>query len=181
MPNTDFSQITIGGVPITVTDDIARASITSLEQSKGAASGIASLDTNGKLVAAQKPQYSYSDINYTIENESDNNSYVGVVQIDGTKPINIIPLEGNVTSVSFAAEKLPEIGHICHVIFTSTQEVTVSISHTTTGLVRYICPGGMSPADLVIPEDGYVEISFLRGNDTTENESTIAWIYVRGI
>ena len=181
MPNTDFSQITIGGVPLTVTDDTARASITSIEQSKGAASGIATLDAQGKLSGAQVPDLKYSDISYDVATAAYNEATSGAITIDGTKPISIITLTDSATSVAFDTDHLPEVGHTCQVILRSASDTSISIAHSVSGDIRYVCPKGVTPADIEIEAGGYAEISFLRGNDTEEDENVIKWIYVRGI
>ena len=56
MPN-DYSKVVIGGIQIPCTDDDAQAKILALNQSKGAANGIATLDNSGKVPSSQLPSY----------------------------------------------------------------------------------------------------------------------------
>ena len=127
--------------------------------------------------AASTHSHEYQEITYNTSTTTNNNAYSGAITIDGTKSLHVIALTGVVTSVTFATNKLPAIGHSCHIIFTSESGTTVSIAHSTTGTIRYICPAGESPDDLEIPAGGYAEINLLRGPNVSNN----TMIYVRGI
>lgn len=127
--------------------------------------------------AIEKVYQGYAGVTY----ETVTQTTSGAVTVNGTKPLHIITLSGAATSVSFSSGNLPEVGHSCHIIFTAPSATTVSIAHVSIGAVRYICPEGSNPSDIDIPAGGYAEVDLLRGADTTENNETVSWIYVRGI
>lgn len=136
----------------------------------------------GFAVRPVKDKYpSYKDVNYETTSTADNSLTAGAIQLNGSIPLQTISITGAVTSVSFASGKLPPVGHSCHVIFSSSSSTTISLAHITTGAVRYICFGGTNPDDIEISAGGYAEIDFLRAADTIESNSTVSWIYVRGI
>jgi hypothetical protein len=103
--------------------------------------------------------YDYSAIGYRVGTTTDNGLYAGAITIDGTKPIHVIALTGDVTSVTLASGKTPSVGHICHVIFTGTG--SVSLVHNATSCV---CPEGTNPEPLTIPSGGFVEVDFINAN-----------------
>lgn len=112
--------------------------------------------------AASKPTYAYSEIGYEIQSTS---SVGGAITIDGSKPLHIITLTGNVSGVTLSTN--PSSGHYTHVIFTAANEQTIAIAHNS----NTICPEG-EDLELTIPAGGYVEVSFLNINNI---------IYVRGL
>ena len=139
-------------------------------------------DVSSWAKQASKPGYAYGEIGYEVATSVAQTQTIG---IDGTKPIQIITINlpsgtTTVTSVAFGQSNgeylLPETGHICHVLFTSSVDVDVALSHVTTGSVMYICPNGES-GTISVPAGGYAEVSFLRGADV----NNVPQIYVRGI
>jgi len=119
-------------------------------------SGGGSVDTN------------YSAITYAVSTTSDNGNTSGSVTIDGTKPLTILTVTGDITSLSLASGKMPVAGHSAHVMLTSSAARNVTIVHNSTSSV---CPSG-SNVTLSIPADGFVEVDFINVNNK---------IYVRGI
>lgn len=120
-------------------------------------------DVSSWAKASSKPSYAYSEIGYTVNATS---SAGGTLSLNGTTPIHVVTLTGNVSALTLSAN--PAEGHSCHVIFTSTAARTVSIAHDSTSRV---CPGA-ADVTLNIPANGYVEINFLTANSK---------VYVRGI
>ena len=120
-----------------------------------------------------KPTYGYGEIGYAVATTADNGNTSGAITLDGGNSLYVLTLTGDVTSVTFTSGKLPAVGHSCHVIFTATEERTVSIAHSVSGTPKYICPAGANPDDLEVPANGYVEIDLLNADGTN--------IYVRGI
>lgn len=105
----------------------------------------------------------YGDINYSI-NTSSNVS--GAVSVDGTIPIHVLTLSGNVSSVSLSAN--PPEGHSCHIIFASATTYTIAIAHHSTDR---ICPEAKNVL-LEVSAGGYIEVDFFN----VDNK-----IYVRGV
>lgn len=120
-------------------------------------------DVSSWAKAASKPSYGYSEIGYTINAIT---SAGGTLSLDGTTPLHVITLTGNVSALMLSTN--PPAGHSCHVILTSTAERTVAIAHDSTNRV---CPEA-ADVSLTVKADGYVEIDFLNANGK---------IYVRGV
>lgn len=110
-----------------------------------------------------KPNYTYSEIGYTANATS---SVGGTLSLDGTTPLHIVTLTGNVSALTLSAN--PSDGHSCHVIFTAAAEQNVVIAHDST---NRICPDA-EDISLTIPAGGYVEIDFLNANNK---------VFVRGV
>ena len=91
----------------------------------------------------------------------------GTLSLDGTVPLHVVTLTGNVSALQLSTN--PLAGHNCHVILTASSEYTVAIAHDST---NRICPNGEDPDPFTISAGGYVEIDFLNVNNK---------IYVRGI
>lgn len=111
-----------------------------------------------------EPSYAYSEIGYTVNAIT---SAGGTVSLDGTTPLHVVTLTGNVSALTLSAN--PPAGHSCHVILASAAERTVAISHDATNRV---CPDGEDPDPLIVPAGGYVEVDFLAANNL---------VYVRGV
>lgn len=107
-------------------------------------------------------QLTYGNITYGVNATTGS----GAITLDGSIPLHVIQLSGNVSSVSLSVN--PSSGHSCHVIFTASSEYTVAIAHDATNRV---CPAA-EDISLTIPAGGYAEIDFLNINNK---------IYVRGI
>ena len=106
----------------------------------------------------------YGNVTFSINTTT---SSGGTLSLDGTIPLHVVTLTGNVSALSLSTN--PVAGHSCHIILTAASEYTVAIAHDAT---NRICPEGKSPDPFTIPAGGYVEINFLNiGNK----------IYVRGI
>lgn len=105
----------------------------------------------------------YGDINYSV-NTSSNVS--GAVSVDGTIPVHVLTLSGNVSSVSLSAN--PPVGHSCHIIFASATAYTIAIAHHSTDR---ICPEAKNVL-LEVSAGGYIEVDFFN----VDNK-----IYVRGV
>jgi hypothetical protein len=105
----------------------------------------------------------YGDVSYSVQTS---NNISGAVTIDGSKPVHVITLTGNVSSVTLSTQ--PAEGHSTHVFFYSTSQRTVAIAHNAT---TSICPEATS-LSLTVKADGYVEVDFLKANGK---------IYVRGV
>lgn len=138
---------------------------------QGGSNGLMSAADKAKLnnlpawsLAENKPGYVYSEIGYTVNAVT---SAGGTVSLDGTTPLHVVTLTGNVSALTLSAN--PPAGHSCHVILTSTAERTVAIAHDATNRV---CPEGKSPDPLTIPANGYIEVDFLNAGGK---------VYVRGI
>ena len=115
-------------------------------------------------ISSNKPSYSYSEIGYALG--STTTSAGGSLSLDGTTPVHVVTLTGNVSALSLSSN--PPAGHSCHVIFTATSEYTVAIAHDSTNRV---CPEA-TDLSFTVPANGYVEIDFLNANSK---------IYVRGV
>lgn len=133
-------------------------------------SGNGTISVNGTDVAvkglgsmAYKSSYTYPEITYTVQATS---SAGGALTIDGSKPLHVVTLTGNVSGVTLSTA--PATGHSTHVIFAAAADQTVAIAHDATARV---CPGAES-LELSIPAGGYAEVDFL--NDGSK-------IYVRGV
>lgn len=113
--------------------------------------------------AASKPSYNYSEIGYTANAVT---SAGGTLSLDGTIPLHVVTLTGNVSALTLSAN--PSAGHSCHVIFTATSARTISIAHDATNRV---CPQAKA-VTLTITAKGYAEVDFLNANNK---------IYVRGV
>ena len=120
----------------------------------------------------------YAGVDYPIATAADNGNTSGAVTIDGTKPLTVIALTGNVSSLAIASGKNPQAQHSAHVILTnaSATAYTVAIAHHAT---TSICPAGADPDPLEVPAGGYAEIDFLCINATSD--STNDRIYIRGV
>ena len=104
----------------------------------------------------------YGNITYGVNTATGS----GAITLDGSIPLHVINLSGNVSSVSLSTN--PSSGHSCHVIFSASSEYTVAIAHDATNRV---CPEA-EDISLTIPAGGYAEIDFLSANNK---------IYVRGV
>ena len=110
----------------------------------------------------------YGDVLYTVQAPA---ATSGAISIDGSKPLHVITLSGNATSVSLSTE--PAEGHSCHVIFVSNSSSytrSIAISYNATSRIT---PDGAAMS-LTAPKagSGYIEVDFLRANSKT---------YVRGV
>lgn len=119
-------------------------------------------------MAQTKPSYGYTEIGYEVATAADNGNTAGIITIDGTKPVTVIALTGDVSSLDLASGKAPAAGHSAHVILSSASAHTVAIAHDAT--VR-VCPKG-EDVSLSIPAGGYAEVDFLNANSK---------IFVRGV
>ena len=125
-------------------------------------------NASGIPVWSAKPSYAYSEIGYEVATAADNGNTAGAITIDGTKPLTVITLTGDVSSLSLASGKLPQSGHSAHVILTSAADCSVSIAHNAT---TSVCPQAEDLA-LAVVAGGYMEVDFINVNSK---------IYVRGI
>ena len=116
-----------------------------------------------------EPSYDYSEIVYDVATEADNGNTAGIVTIDGTKPLTVLTLTGDVSSLDLASGKTPEAGHSAHVIMYSASACNVSIAHDVT--VR-VCPKGSDGMSISIVAGGYAEVDFLNAGGK---------IFVRGV
>ena len=105
----------------------------------------------------------YGNITYTINAIT---SSGGTLSLDGTIPLHIVTLTGNVSALQLSTN--PLAGHSCHIILTASSEYTVAIAHDSTNRV---CPEA-EDVSLTVKANGYVEIDFLNANGK---------IYVRGV
>lgn len=112
-----------------------------------------------------KPSYAYSEIGYEVNTTTANGVYTGAITIDGSKPLHVIAITGDVT-VTLSTN--PSAGHSTHVLFTSTVARTVTINHDNTSRV---CPEAKN-VTFNITANGYAEVDFLNANSK---------IYVRGV
>ena len=80
----------------------------------------------------------------------------GAIQLNGSIPLHVVTLNGNVSSVSLSTNPAEEYN--CHVVFTASSQYTVAISHDST---NRICPDGADPSPFTVPAGGYVELDFL--------------------
>ena len=120
-------------------------------------------DVSSWAKASSKPSYAYSEIGYSVNAIS---SAGGSVSLDGTTPLHIVTLTGNVSALTLSAN--PPVGHSCHVIFTcGSTSYTVTIAHSNT-MVTY----NNADAQFTVPANGYVEVDFLYAADK---------IFVRGV
>ena len=119
--------------------------------------------------AANKPSYTYNEIGYNVATAADNGNTAGIITIDGTKPLTVLTLTGDVSSLDLAAGKTPSAGHSTHVILYSANACNVSIAHDPT--VR-VCPKESEGISLSIVAGGYAEVDFLNAGDK---------IFVRGV
>lgn len=108
--------------------------------------------------AQTKPSYSYDEIGYNVATAADNGNTAGIITIDGTKPLTVLALTGDVSSLDLASGKAPEAGHSAHVILTAASACNVSIAHDAT--VR-VCPKGSDGMSISIQAGGYAEVDFL--------------------
>ena len=113
--------------------------------------------------AASKPSYGYSEIGYTVNTVT---SAGGTLSLDGTVPLHVVTLTGNVSALTLSAN--PPAGHSCHIILTASSEYTVAIAHDSTNRV---CPTA-EDVSLTVKANGYVEIDFLSAGGK---------VYVRGV
>ena len=120
-------------------------------------------DAPAWVKASTKPAYGYGEIGYTV---SATTSAGGTLSLDGTVPLHIVTLTGNVSALALSIN--PTAGHSCHVVFTAASDCTVAIAHDATNRV---CPKA-EDVSLSIPAGGYVEIDFLTADSK---------VYVRGI
>lgn len=132
---------------------------------QGGSDGLMSAADKAKLnnlpawsLAENKPSYGYSEIGYDVATAADNENTAGIVTIDGTKPLTVLTLTGDVSSLDLASGKAPEAGHSAHVIMYSASACNVSIAHDAT--VR-VCPNGSEGMSISIVAGGYAEVDFL--------------------
>lgn len=125
--------------------------------------GLMSAQDHSRLSNLVNQSVAYGDVSYSVQTS---NNISGAVTIDGSKPVHVITLTGNVSSVTLSTQ--PAEGHSTHVFFYSTSQRTVAIAHNAT---TSICPEATS-LSLTVKADGYVEVDFLKANGK---------IYVRGV
>lgn len=116
------------------------------------------VDTYGRVTSGSTTNYSYNDIDYSV-NAVSNSS--GTVSLAGTTPVHVVTTTANITSLTLSSA--PSDGHSCHIILTASAEKTVSIpaTFTTVSSKTVVYPEGPGPIDLTIPAGGYVEVDFL--------------------
>lgn len=156
-----------GGTAVTLNGSDKGGSTASFYAPTAAGTSGQILTSNGSGAPqwANKPTYAYSEISYPVNTTTANGVYTGNITIDGTKPLHVIAITGNVT-VTLSAN--PSDGHSSHVIFTSTAARTITINHNSTSMV---CPEAENVA-LSLTANGYVEVDFLSANNK---------IFVRGV
>jgi len=110
----------------------------------------------------------YAGTTYDVSTSSYNGNTAGIVTIDGTKPVTVIAITGDVTSLELASGKSPESGHSAHVILSSSSSRSIKIVHNSNSCV---CPEA-SDLSLKVPAGGYVEVDFISANGK---------IYARGV
>lgn len=125
------------------------------------ANGELSIDTT--VLPQPQANVAYADVTYNVQT-ADNVS--GSVSIDGSKPIHVLTLTGDVTAVTLST--LPSEGHSTHVFFCSSQQRSVTITHHNTDRV---CPQAQD-LSLTVTANGYAEVDFLKANNK---------VYVRGV
>ena len=156
-----------GGTAVTLNGTNKAASTASLYAPTTAGTSGQILTSNGSGAPswANKPSYAYTEISYPVNTTTANGLYTGNITIDGTKPLHVITITGDVT-VTLSAN--PSDGHSSHVIFTSTAARTITINHDSTSRV---CPEAKNVA-LSLTANGYVEVDFLSANSK---------VFVRGV
>lgn len=152
--------------------DLATPSV----EGQGGSNGLMSAADKEKMnnlpawsLTPNKPSYGYSEIGYDVATEADNGNTAGIITIDGTKPLTVLTLTGDVSSLDLASGKAPEAGHSAHVIMYSASACNVSIAHDAT--VR-VCPKGSDGMSISIVAGGYAEVDFLNAGGK---------IFVRGV
>lgn len=125
-----------------------------------------SIDQDGTISSTG---YTYNNITYDVATTSDNGNTSGIITIDGTKPLTIITLTGDVSSLDLAQGKAPMAGHSAHVILQANTDCNVSIAYDAS--IR-ICPEGSDGISLSIISGGYAEVDFLNAGNK---------IFVRGL
>lgn len=125
------------------------------------ANGELSIDTT--VLPQPQANVAYADVTYNVQTA---NNVSGSVSIDGSKPIHVLTLTGDVTAVTLST--LPAEGHSTHVFFCSSQQRSVTITHHNTDRV---CPQAQN-FSLTVAANGYAEVDFLKANNK---------VYVRGV
>ena len=125
--------------------------------------GLMSAQDHSRLSNLVNQSVAYGDVSYSVQTS---NNISGAVTIDGSKPVHVVTLTGNVSSVTLSTQ--PEEGHSTHVFFYSDANRTITIQHDSSSA---ICPSG-SNISFTVPAGGYVEVDFLRANNK---------LYVRGV
>lgn len=144
-----------------------------------AANGVATLDSSGKLVAAQKPTYTASDVNAVATALLGANN--GVAQLDGTGKLTAAqrPTVGQVTSV----KKSTEYGVASNVTPAADAELTIAVAANAVYDVELACAwtnggggfratwSGPSGASMVWTDNDGVGVTTLSGNVTFSGTS----------
>lgn len=159
----DFSGVVIGGIRIPCTDDNAQQRINDLVDSLPSEINSANPLVTKAYVDSKFIDLQYAGVNYSVQTTQ---FAGGNLTIDGSKPVHIITLTGNVSSV--VINPIPPLGHSTHVIFTGEDSYAVVIGHNAQ---ERVCPQA-TDVELSFVAGGFAEANFL--SDGTK-------VFVRGI